>query len=114
MPSIWSAIGFADCRKEPAKWNRQWEDHLTIFGSVSLMQGLSESMEEGALTGHRHRLRALCEFQNKLTVVAAQSFGQYDFESNWLKSSVSDREKHILEGMVRTCTMMHGMEDYRM
>lgn len=114
MPSIWSAIGFADCRKEPDKWNQQWEDHLTIFGSVSLIQGLSESMEEEALTDHRHRLRALCKFQNELTVMAAQCFGQYDFGSNWLKLSVSDREKHLLEGMVRTCTMMRGMEDYRM
>jgi hypothetical protein len=27
---------------------------------------------------------------------------------------VSYRKKHLLEGVVRTCTMMHGMEDYRM
>jgi hypothetical protein len=117
MQSLWSAAGFADCRKEPSKWNDQWEQRLKILASVNLVQRslpmISASTEE-ILTGHRNRLRALCDIQNRLTIAAALSFGRDNHESKWLKSSASYRKKHLLEGMVRTCTMMHGMEDYRM
>lgn len=118
MQSLWPAIEFADCRKEPAKWNQQWEERLRIVTSTNLMQVslpmLPESIEEEIFTNHRNRLRNLCSFQNELTVTAAMSFGRDNFESEWLKSSTSLREKHLLEGMVRTCTMMLGMENHRM
>jgi len=118
MQSLLSATTvFADCRKEPAKWNDQWEQRLKTFGSVNLMRVvflfLPESTEQ-ILTDHRYRLRLLCELQTRLTATTALFFGREYFESKWLKSSGSYREKHLLEGMVRTCTMMYGMEDHRM
>jgi hypothetical protein len=73
-----------------------------------------EGAEQGILTDHRHRLHLLCNFQNHLTIEAVLSFIRDNFESKWLESSASYREKHLLEGMVRTCTMMQGVEDYRM
>ena len=72
-----------------------------------------EGAEQEMLTDHRHRLRILCNFQNRLTIAMAQSFVRDNFQSKWLAASLSHREKHLLEGMVRTCTMVQGMEDYR-
>ena len=119
MVSIWSAMGFnTDCREEPAKWNRGWEARLKIFSSANIVKESLATVPKGAeqtiLTDHRHRLRILCHFQNRLTIAAMLSFVRDNFESKWLELSVSYREKHLLEGMVRTCTMMQGMEDYRM
>jgi hypothetical protein len=119
MESLWSAVGFsADCREEPAKWNREWEAKLKILSSGNMMKEslamIPKGAEQAILTDHRHRLRLLCKFQSHLTIAAVQAFVRDNFQSKWLQSSVSYREKHLLEGMVRTCTMMRGMEDYRM
>lgn len=70
--------------------------------------------EDEILTNHRSRLRHLCMIQQRLTKVAATSFALDDFESKWLKASPAYRQTHILEGMVRTCTMTAGMEDSRL
>ncbi|KIM82390.1 hypothetical protein PILCRDRAFT_820225 [Piloderma croceum F 1598] len=118
MVSLWSAMGFTtDSREDPAKWNRRWEARLKKNSSVNMMEKslamFPKGAEQGILTDHRHRLRLLCNFQNHLTIAAMQSFVRDNFESKWLESSVSYREKHLLEGMIRTCTMMQGMEDYR-
>jgi hypothetical protein len=51
-------------------------------------------------------------FQKNLTLVAARSFAADNFESKWINSDASDGEKHLLEGMVRTCDTMPGMEDH--
>jgi len=75
---------------------------------------IPKGSEQAILTDHRHRLRLLCEFQSHLTIAVVQAFVRDNFQLKWLQSSVSYREKHLLEGMVRTCTMMRGMEDYRM
>ena len=118
MEFISQELGFADCRKDPAKWNEQWEDYLKVLAPVNIMKKsfmmLPEDVEEEILSNHRGRVRDLCEFQKRLTVVAAESLTRDHFESKWLKSSASQREKHILEGMVRTCTAASGMEDHRM
>jgi len=78
-----------------------------------LLLVLPELGGEETLTNHRNRLRALYDIQNRLTLAAALSFERDNYESKWLQSSASYREKHLLEGMVRTCTMMYGMEDHR-
>jgi hypothetical protein len=114
MDLKWSKLwGFADCRKEPAKWNQQWEHQLKQIASVNILQKstLSDDTED-ILTHHRTRLRELCIFQNNLTVLAAD-FAQDNFESKWVKSSTAHREKHLLEGIVRTSTELLGMEGYR-
>jgi hypothetical protein len=41
-------------------------------------------------------------------------FALRDFESKWLESNESVRQKHLLEGFVRTCTMTSGMENSRL
>jgi len=114
MESLWSAVGFS--AEEPAKWSRGWEARLKIFSSVNMMKKslamIPKGSEQAILTDHRHRLRLLCKFQSHLTIAAVQAFVRDNFQSKWLQSSVSYREKHLLEGMVRTCTMMRVMEDY--
>lgn len=74
---------------------------------------MPDGMEEEILTNHRSRLRELSIFQNTLTVLAMESFTRNNFELEWLKLSAFDRQKHLLEGMVRTCTMMPVMENHR-
>jgi hypothetical protein len=51
-------------------------------------------------------------FQRRTTSEAEQFFATDDFESEWIQSGAAYREKHLLEGMVRTCDM--GLEDDRM
>jgi hypothetical protein len=46
-----------------------------------------------------------------MTSEAEQFFATDAFKSEWIQSGAAYREKHLLEGMVRTCDM--GMEDDR-
>lgn len=126
MDTFWAReFKLADCHKEPLKWNTQCESLSKDFASVDLLEhltamkltsatGSSGSEDEEMLSTHRNIIQDLCLQQRELTMTAARFFAMDDFEAKWLRSSASTREKHLLEGIVRTCTMAPGMEDTRL
>lgn len=106
-----------DPRKEPSKWNEMWEE-LTLAYDASTHSMRMKGMFDGQptddiLANHRNRMQLLCEHQLELTNAAAISFARDDFEAKWLQSSADYREKHLLEGLVRTSAMTPTMSDQR-
>jgi hypothetical protein len=92
---------------KPVEWNEMWERMIKKNRSFDVLQqytskGVDAKDMEGLLLNSSIRRRDLCATQHKLTIRAERAFTN-DFESKWLRLSKRTRQKHLLEGMVRTC-----------
>lgn len=118
MASAYAAsIGITtDPKKDPFRWNKQWEYVVKTMVEGGLLSTMMEHSDEGCdseqiLSNHRQRIQGLQNQQKGLTIYAGECFALHDFESKWLGSTVAIRQHHILEGLVRLCAA--GMEDER-
>lgn len=121
MASVFeSSIGItADPKTNAVRWNEQWEYSMRQAMAGKIISGIMEYSRqhcedmEGTLSDHRQQLHNLCNQQQSLSTNAASCFAVHDFESKWLESTIAVRKRHIVEGLVRTCTD-HGMEESRL
>lgn len=105
-----------DPKKDPFHWNKQWENVVEQMVEKRLLSDMMECSKgdcdsEGILSNHRQRVQGLQYHQKGLTNYAAECFAVHDFESKWLGSTIAVRQRHILEGLVRTSAI--GTEDAR-
>src|ERR1700733_6846124 len=103
-------FGFPGRDDDPAKWNEVWERVIKGYGSTDVLQrfetkGITDAEADELLLNSSTRLRYLCDCQHRLTIRAACAFAEGDFESKWLRSNINVREKHLLEGIMRTCDL---------
>jgi hypothetical protein len=117
--SFWaSQFGFPDMDQDAEKWNQGCEKIMSLneFGSrrhtLMALENLSERDIQALYTNHRDRVVDLCIFQQNLTKEASASFAKKDLETKWLRAGASTRRSHMLEGLVRTCSIP-GNEDDR-
>jgi hypothetical protein len=106
-------------KHDPVQWNIQWEQMMSKLLTPAAMHQflqLSEASVTGEeiLSNHRKRIQDLCTQQRNLTINTASCFALHDFEAKWLKTDKLVRQKHLLEGIVRTCAITSGMEDSRL
>jgi hypothetical protein len=118
--SFWAKqFGFPDMDQNPEKWNQGCEKlmSLDLIGTrrptLAALECLSEKDLQAFYGNHRARIADLCIFQQDLTKEASASFVMKDLEKKWLEASASTRRAHMLEGLIRACSIP-GCEDDRL
>ncbi|KAK7463028.1 hypothetical protein VKT23_007611 [Stygiomarasmius scandens] len=108
-------------------WNLAWEcENRILYGTeqtFSLTSGrpvidilkddpFDKMLKDSSLQFQFHH--QICILQRDLTQKVSSRFGQHDFENRWTnKCTPKDREKWVLEGLVRTCEVNPDFEDFR-
>jgi hypothetical protein len=118
--SFWAKqFGFPDMGQDPEKWNQGCEKlmSLDLIGTkrhtLAALEYLSEKDLQAFYSNHRDRVADLCIFQQDLTKEASASFAKKDLGKKWLEAGASTRRSHMLEGLVRACSIP-GCEDSRL
>jgi len=116
-------------REDRIAWNLAWErEHDALYGrdqTFSLKPGkqivdmfknipLDDMLNDASLQFNLQFHHQICILQRDLTQKVSSRFGQHDFENRWMqKCTPKEREKWVLEGLVRTCEANPDFESFR-
>ncbi|KAF5369043.1 hypothetical protein D9758_003095 [Tetrapyrgos nigripes] len=119
-------------KENRAAWNQAWErEQDALYGTditfslkpgrpvMKLLDDIPEAMigiaMHDSLLQNLHVIQSqICTLQRDLSRKAAERCAQDDFEYHWTqKCTAKEREKWILEGLVRTCEASPDLEGYR-
>jgi hypothetical protein len=110
-------FGFPDMDQDPEKWNQGCEKLMSLdrIGTrrhtLAALELWGEKEVQEFYSNHRDRVADLCVFQQNLTKEASASFAMNDLEKKWLEAGASTRRSHVLEGLVRTCSISGEADD---
>jgi hypothetical protein len=114
-------FGIPDMDQDPEKWNEGCELLMSVapdsFGSRSrslmIIEELAQNEEhlQEFYNNHRDRVSDLCAVQRDLTREGLASFVKKDLEKTWLELGALTRQSHMLEGLVRACSILGGKYD---
>lgn len=104
------------------QWNAQWESYLERAQFPILFYQLAyrwssmghSGARDSQLMGIRTNFRSMCLMQRNLTERILHAIVRDHFESRWQEAEESVRERHLLEGLVRTCAHPQGAEQSRL
>jgi hypothetical protein len=92
---------------DPVVWNLSWEARASDFiGSHEIGESWGE-VDETFLAAHRACFEGLCFLQYDLSLSASEYYA-LGFEGRWRNVAQGVRQKHMLEGHVRTCMADEG------
>jgi hypothetical protein len=126
MACIWSkGLGIPDFRQADREgWNNAWEAVLMCnvipphrFLEVCIARhktGMTPQERDMSIRHTLARARELYDLQRDLTITATNYLAEGNLESRWLGNTSSVRQVHLLEGMIRVCSMMPDIEGYRL
>jgi hypothetical protein len=110
--SYWAKeFGFPDMDQDPVKWNEGCEKLMSVgvirgrHMIIAAFDLFSERDLQEFYCNHRGRTADLCFMQQYLTTEASESFATKDLEKKWLEADSSTRRSHMLEGLIRVCSI---------
>ncbi|THU93645.1 hypothetical protein K435DRAFT_967210 [Dendrothele bispora CBS 962.96] len=133
MPRKPGKLSKPSYREDRVAWNLAWErENDALYGTDQrfvlkpgqpipdiMSRNIPESVYDGMVADNpiQNTLsfhNQICVLQHDLTKKVSVRYGQYDFENRWTeKCTPKEREKWVLEGLVRTCEATHDFEGFR-
>ncbi|KAG2137598.1 uncharacterized protein EDB93DRAFT_1253605 [Suillus bovinus] len=100
-PLLSKKFNITDVKQDALKWNKEWEAAIASSTAADVLKEISRFLDDSFFTPSdidffHEDLRSV---QNKVAEVLRNLFNEGHFDTIWLLLDVSEKRRHILEGL---------------
>ncbi|KAG2052123.1 hypothetical protein BDR06DRAFT_540131 [Suillus hirtellus] len=104
-PLLSKKFNITDIKQDALKWDKEWEAAIASSTATDVLKEMSRFLDDSGLTPDAMEFfhQGLRRVQNTVAKILHDLFNKGHFDTIWLLLNVTEKKRHIIEGLKGAC-----------